>query len=211
MQPHHPVGCIITPVADVRRCVPSARDRALATVLAAFRTDPVVRWVWPTDERYDACAPPFFGLLLDVRMAGGEVWTTDDEASVAMWDPPGGLYLEVAQERWANVQAGFTDGERAAWATFEAALAVPASAGPHWYLGVLGTAPDRQGQGLGRAVTAPVLAAADRVGLPAYLETATPTNLVIYRRLGFEVATEVDVPGGPRAWLMRRDPQQGAA
>ena len=84
-------------------------------------------------------------------------------------------------------------------------------AGAHWYLGVLATDPARQGTGLGRAVTTPMLAAADRAGLPAYLETASDPNVAIYRRLGFEVAREVDLPdGGPRCWLMRRDPQEVA-
>lgn len=176
-------------------------------MVAAFATDPVLRWVWPSDERYDECAPDFFGLLIDVRMAGGEVWLADDGAAVAMWDPPGGIYQDVDEQLWASVRAGYTDRERAAWDTFGAALTVPAEAGPHWYLGVIATRPGRQGQGLGRAVTAPILAAADRAGLPAYLETATPRNLTIYGRLGFVVEREVDVPdGGPRCWLMRRDP-----
>jgi GNAT superfamily N-acetyltransferase len=193
------------PPPAVRRCLPAERDRALATVIAAFASDPVLRWVWPSDERYDACAPAFFGALLDVRREAGEVWVADGGAAVAMWDPPGGLYLQVPEERWTRLREAYTPAERAAWAAFDAALSVPPEAGPHWYLGVIATAPDRQGQGLGRAVTTPVLAAADRVGLPAYLETATERNLAIYGRLGFAVEREVDVPGGPRAWLMRRE------
>ncbi|MDQ1601918.1 MAG: hypothetical protein QOD68_3392 [Actinomycetota bacterium] len=208
-------------VPTVRRCPPSGRDRALATVLAAFATDPLLRWVWPGQERYDGCAPTFFGLLLDLRIEAGEVWVAQPESteksvdtaigSVAMWDPPGGLYLPAAAERWAGVHAGFTAAERAAWAFYDDALGVPATAGAHWYLGVLATDPARQGTGLGRAVAAPMLAAADRAGLPAYLETASDTNVAIYRRLGFEVAREVDLPdGGPRCWLMRRDPLEVA-
>jgi len=205
-------------VPTVRRCPPSGRDRALATVLAAFATDPLLRWVWPGQERYDGCAPTFFGLLLDLRIEAGEVWVAQPEysedtaiGSVAMWDPPGGLYLPAAAERWARVHAGFTAAERAAWAFYDDALGVPASAGAHWYLGVLATDPGRQGTGLGRAVATPMLAAADRAGLPAYLETASDTNVAIYRRLGFEVAREVDLPdGGPRCWLMRRDPLEVA-
>ena len=205
-------------VPTVRRCPPSGRDRALATVLAAFATDPLLRWVWPGQERYDGCAPTFFGLLLDLRIEAGEVWVAQPEhaedstfGSVAMWDPPGGLYLPAASERWAAVHAGFTAAERAAWAFYDDALGVPASAGAHWYLGVLATDPARQGTGLGRAVATPMLAAADRAHLPAYLETASDTNVAIYRRLGFEVAREVDLPdGGPRCWLMRRDPLEVA-
>ena len=205
-------------VPTVRRCPPSGRDRALATALAAFATDPLLRWVWPGQERYDGCAPTFFGLLLDLRIEAGEVWVSQPEdsedtaiGSVAMWDPPGGLYLPAAAERWAGVHAGFTAAERAAWAFYDNALGVPATAGAHWYLGVLATDPARQGTGLGRAVATPMLAAADRAGLPAYLETASDTNVAIYRRLGFEVAREVVLPdGGPRCWLMRRDPLEVA-
>jgi ribosomal protein S18 acetylase RimI-like enzyme len=217
-EPGSPVRVHDRRVPTVRRCPPSGRDRALATVLAAFATDPLLRWVWPGQERYDGCAPTFFGLLLDLRIEAGEVWVAQPEysedtaiGSVAMWDPPGGLYLPAAAERWARVHAGFTAAERAAWAHYDDALGVPASAGAHWYLGVLATDPARQGTGLGRAVATPMLAAADRAGLPAYLETASDTNVAIYRRLGFEVAREVDLPdGGPRCWLMRRDPLEVA-
>jgi hypothetical protein len=47
---------------------------------------------------------------------------------------------------------------------------------------------------------------ADRVGLPVYLETMTERNLGFYRRQGFEVVIETDLPDGPRCWLMRRPP-----
>ena len=200
----------------VRRCGPADRDPALATVLAAFAGDPLLRWVWPSEDRYLTGAGAMFGLLLDLRTESGEVWVaTADEApgsvgsvgSVAMWDPPGGLYQPAAEGRWDAVKARWSASETAAWASFDAAMAVPADAGPHWYLGVLATAPERQGSGLGRAVTAPMLAAADRARLPAYLETMSSENVAIYRRLGFEVVREVGLAGGgPRCFLMRREP-----
>ncbi len=195
-------------VPEVLRCAPSGRERALATVVAAFAADPLLRWVWPDDERYAACAPGFFDLLVDVRLEGGEVWTADGGAAVAMWDPPGGLYREVPGERWTAAQRGFSQRERDCWHTYDEAMSVPKDAGPHWYLGVLATEPARQGTGLGRAVTAPMLAAADRAGHPAYLETASEGNVGIYRRLGFEPVRDVTMPdGGPTCWLMRRDPR----
>jgi GNAT superfamily N-acetyltransferase len=199
-------------VPEVLRCAPSGRERALATVVAAFAVDPLLRWVWPDDERYAACAPGFFGLLADVRLEGGEVWTADGGAAVAMWDPPGGLYLEVPPERWKAGQRGFSQRERDCWRTYDEAMSVPTDAGPHWYLGVLATEPARQGTGLARAVTAPMLAAADRARLPAYLETASEANVAIYRRLGFEPVRDVVMPdGGPTCWLMRREPGEVVA
>ncbi|MGZ4632958.1 MAG: GNAT family N-acetyltransferase, partial [Actinomycetes bacterium] len=68
------------------------------------------------------------------------------------------------------------------------------------------TSPDRQRQGLGRAVLVPMLAAADRTALPIYLETASSANVRFYAALGFRPQTEVVLPDGPRCWLLRRDP-----
>jgi GNAT superfamily N-acetyltransferase len=195
-------------VPDVRRIEPAERDRALTCVVAAFADDPLLRWVWPDEARYADRGTAFFGLLLDLRRWGGEAWGADGGAAVAMWDPPGGLYAMPATSPWPALQATFTDEERRRWQAYDESLAVPADAGPHWYLGVLATDPARQGQGLGTAVVAPVATAADRTRTPAYLETASERNLAFYARLGFRPVRTVDLPDrGPRCWLLRREPQ----
>jgi GNAT superfamily N-acetyltransferase len=197
---------VFDPAQDpVRRLGPDLRERAVTAVVAAFATDPVLRWVWPEDERYDVCAPDFFRLLVDLRTRAGEVWVAGDGASVAMWDPPGGLYLPTAEGVWAAARSGFRQEERDRWTTYDTLMAVPGDAGPHWYLGVLATDPAAQGRGLGRAVLGPVLAAADRTGLPCYLETATESNVRFYEGSGFRPVMDVVMPEGPRVWLMRRD------
>lgn len=71
-------------VADIGRCLPAQREHALSSVVDAFTVDPLLRWVWPADERYAVCAPAFFGLLLDLRLASGEVWVADGGNAVAM-------------------------------------------------------------------------------------------------------------------------------
>lgn len=79
---------------------------------------------------------------------------------------------------------------------------------PHWYLQVLGIRREAQGQGLGSRLLRPVLARADRDGLPCYLETADPANLAFYARFGFELARRVQlIPDGPPHYSMRRPPQ----
>ena len=163
---HHRVVVEISTLTAGRLSTP-ARERALQSVVAAFAVDPLLRWVWPDEDRYAGCAGRFFGLLLDLRLMGGEVWVAGGGAAVA----------------------------------------VPADAGPYWYLGVLATDPAYQRRGLASAVLAPVLAAADRTGTPAYLETASATNVAYYARHGFIPAREVDLADGPRCWLMRRDAQ----
>ena len=78
---------------------------------------------------------------------------------------------------------------------------------PHWYLAFVGCDPARQVQGLGGAAIKARLARCDADAMPAALETATEGNLAIYRALGFEVTGTFDVPGGPRFWMMWREPR----
>lgn len=77
---------------------------------------------------------------------------------------------------------------------------------PSWYLAILGTRPGHQGQGLGTRVLAPVLARCDAEDLPAMTDTVTPENVAFYRRLGFEVLHEMDLPmDGPPLWILWRE------
>ena len=76
---------------------------------------------------------------------------------------------------------------------------------PHWYLWALGVEPDSQGRGIGTALLQPVLKQAAADGSPCYLETQTERNVRFYRRQGFEVLLDVEVPGiGLRLWCMGR-------
>ena len=78
---------------------------------------------------------------------------------------------------------------------------------PHWYLGILGTAPAHQGQGLGSALMQPVLDECDEHGILSYLESSKAENIPFYERHGFSVIEEVQIPDGPKLWPMRREAQ----
>ena len=80
---------------------------------------------------------------------------------------------------------------------------VPAS---HWYVMVVGVAPEMQGSGVGRALLQPIIDRADADGLPCYLETAQPNNVAFYEHLGFRRLVEtVEPESGLRLWTFRRD------
>ncbi len=196
----------------VRRVLPHERETVLDTVLAAFRDDPQVRWWFPDDEVYADGARRFFGVLLDNRIDGGEVWVAEGGAAVGMWNPPGGNLVgpDVAAARYAQVVTSLPapSGERIT--AVDEAVAAHGLAQAHWYLGVLATAPSRRGEGLASAVMAPLLAAADRTAVPVVLETATRANVGFYARHGFRVRAQVLVDGGaPTMWVMVRDPSRG--
>jgi ribosomal protein S18 acetylase RimI-like enzyme len=78
---------------------------------------------------------------------------------------------------------------------------------PHYYLFALGTLAQYQRQGIGSALTQPILSCCNASGLPAYLETASKPNVLFYERHGFQVKEIIQFPHGkPKARRMWREP-----
>jgi ribosomal protein S18 acetylase RimI-like enzyme len=75
----------------------------------------------------------------------------------------------------------------------------------HYYLEYLGVLPEYQGQGFGSAILQLLTARADEGNAGCYLETATPINVPLYRRHGFEVMAERTIIG-LNTWFMWRPP-----
>ena len=63
-----------------------------------------------------------------------------------------------------------------------------------------------RGKGLSRAVLAPIFEAADRDGVPVYLETMDERNVAIYERLGFTLVGRSELAGGLPNWELLREP-----
>ena len=178
---------------------------------AAFQTDPVIAWVFPNEERRRAVLASFMAFRLrKLALPHDESWMTSDRGAAAVSiQPPGTGQLSRLQRlrllpplvrflglRTASVLGGLDRME---------ARHPPEP--PHWYLFILGTEPAAQGRGLASALLAHMLARADADGMPAYLESSNERNLALYRRHGFEVTSEVAIPGGPRIWPMWREPR----
>jgi ribosomal protein S18 acetylase RimI-like enzyme len=201
--------------ADIRFTpLPPERYPDAAQALArAFFDNPAMMYVVPDDEGRRRALPWFFGRALRVAQLYGEAQTTPDGVhGAAIWLPPGDTIITP----WRIVRSGMI------MAPFKFGL--PAfrrfmlvmnrfedwhkrdMPPEHWYLMVLGVEPERQGQGMGSALISPGLARADRERLPCYLETDKEINVTFYRKHGFEVVVEEELPDGPRVWTMRREP-----
>jgi Acetyltransferase (GNAT) family len=193
-----------------RRIRPEERDESLRTLVEAFRTDPQLRWYFPDDARYDVGAPRFFGVLLDTRIEGGEVWVMPDLSAVSLWIPPGGNLLgpDVVEARYAEAVVGLPAPAPGRITATDDLVDMLLPREPHWYLGVVATRLASRERGLASAVLAPVLAAADRGGFPVALETSTPRNVEYYTRRGFATlgSRAVMGAGSPVVRVMQREP-----
>jgi GNAT superfamily N-acetyltransferase len=199
---------VIAGVGEVRRATRADVPRLRAALAQAFFDDPLFAWMFPRETTRPFHLRRYFTHRVRVLLAQQQVYTTDGAAAAAMWarpnqwrDPPGAALRELV----ALTPALGLRLRRSVRAMAEVERRHPRT--PHWYLAVLGTEPDRQGRGIGSALLAPVLSACDRDGIPAYLETARERNVDFYERRGFRVVDSLTLPGGPRVWLMWREPR----
>lgn len=200
---------------------PATRDDlpALSSVLArAFARDPYFIWLaGEASERNQRMRDAWLGILRFASAGLRETWTNAERSGVAIWIPPGRAGSTVVDSfRMLPSFARLTGWRRLR----EASAAVEFldrrrrvhTAGPHFYLAALGVEPDRQGRGIGSALLAPVLSRADADGVPAYLETATARNVLLYERHGFAVVEELVLPRTDiHGWLMLRRPAAASA
>lgn len=199
----------------VRRTPPLVRaateddvPRLASTLARAFADSPWTRWLVDAED-HERRLTELYAIHLRVALAIGVVQMTADGDGAAAWMPS--ARAEEAVQHLArtglDVRIGELLGSHVARAgVAEAALAPHAPREEHWELAAVGVVPERQGAGLGAALLRPMLDRCDAEGLPAALDTSSARNVAFYERLGFAVRAEVDVPGGPHVWLMRRPP-----
>src|SRR5512133_1438798 len=138
-----------------------------------------------------------------------EVWMTADGSAAAVWLPPPGRWQLPRPQRLRLLPplVRFLGLRTAAVLGGLDRMEARHPRDPsHWYLFILGTEPAAQGRGMGSALLSHVLARVDADGMPAYLESSSERNLALYGRHGFEVTSEVAIPGGPKIWPMWREP-----
>jgi GNAT superfamily N-acetyltransferase len=178
-------------------------ERVVTDLHAAFIDDPVLSWAFPDEAKRRRYGRSFFEMHARHLIPGGLTWRADGGG--ALWAAPGHWRespLEALRLGAATFRGLGSHGLRVARGLLGIQSRHPRE--PHLYLAVVGVRPERQGNGLGTALLRPGLAHADRLGLPAYLESSNIRNVPLYERHGFEVTEEVDLPSGPPIWLMWR-------
>jgi GNAT superfamily N-acetyltransferase len=194
---------------EVRRAETSDIDEVSDVLASACHDYPWTRWTIDADDHRARIRSLQRLTVTKLAFPYGQVWVSLDPngeiASAAVWmdpslSPPPEVLRDVASES-AVLEGSRHPHARAA----QLALESVCQTSPHYYLGAVGTRPDRQRGGYGRAVLQPVLDLVDQTRIDACLETSTESNLRFYAALGFGVIGEVDAPGGgPHVWAMLR-------
>ena len=177
-------------------------DHAIATLVLAFVTDPVARWMYDLLDRYLLHIPRLFRALGKPSFEGGAAQRTNDGLGVALWLPPGVhgddgplevvIAESIVEEKQAEVAAVFEQTEHYR----------PAE--PHWYLSLIGVEALHRNKGRGAALLEHRLRQCDREHLPAYLWSSNPLNTSLYQRHGFEIAGTIREGSSPSIYPMLR-------
>jgi len=193
------------PSTEIRTASPDEGPQAVAAVVAAFITDPLARFAWPSPFEYLRAAPVATREFAGGSVEAGTAYVSADFRGAALWFPPN------VHPNGAALEQVFRDTAQPEHlddllATFEMmAHAHPDQ--PHWYLPMIGVEPHAQGRGLGAALMRHAVAHCDQVGALAYLESSNPRNISLYLRHGFEALEEIRIGAAPLVTPMLRRPQ----
>jgi GNAT superfamily N-acetyltransferase len=192
----------------IRSGQPIDLDRLADILSDSFSNDPVMNWVIPMPELYR----DFFKLIIEgVYLPRGISHIDEQGRGASLWLPPEQKFEMPARLSLATMilkllfHKGFQPLKNIREQGEFFARHHPHE--PHYYLQFIGARQQNQGQGVGSALLKQGTRLCDEVQMPAYLESSNALNVPLYQRHGFEVIFEGDIPGGPRAWFMWREPR----
>jgi ribosomal protein S18 acetylase RimI-like enzyme len=195
---------------EVRKYTAADRNALIDVMARAFDDDPMANWFAAQDSHRSRRIHDFISMGVKMTAPHDEAYTTDGVLGGAAWVPPGKAKMGVLRQLMLLPSMVRVCTARRLPAILGGLNAVEKKHPyePHWYLLAVGVDPDQQGRGIGTQLMRPGLERCDREGTPAYLESSNERNVPLYERNGFKVTEVFQVPnGGPKIWLMWRDPQ----
>jgi GNAT superfamily N-acetyltransferase len=177
-------------------------DHAIATLVLAFGTDPVARWMYGDPHQYLLHIPRLFRALGTSSFEAGAAQRTDDGIGIAIWLPPGVRGDDGPLE--AVVAGSIAGGRQAEVAGVFERTEHYRPTEPHWYLSLIGVEALHRNKGCGAVLLQHHLRQCDREHLPAYLWSSNPLNISLYERHDFEIAGTIQVGSSPSIFPMLR-------
>jgi ribosomal protein S18 acetylase RimI-like enzyme len=189
-------------------------QRASLLLSQAFQDDLFLEHLLPDPVKRKRRSPKGYMCVLRYGTSYGEVHATSSNIEgVAVWLPPQAAHVSIVKmARSGALFLPFTVGPRFFLRFLDYKqhldlLRQQHTPFPHWYLQLLGVAPQFQRQGHGSALLASMLDRLDKEGLACCLDTLNGDNVPFYERFGFKVVVESRVPKTKIGiWLMARKP-----
>jgi ribosomal protein S18 acetylase RimI-like enzyme len=198
-----------TPVAATLAEIEQSAD----DLTAAFIDDPIFSWFMRDDDKRDAARRRFFRVILkEAAFPDGAIERPASGGAAAVWLKsenlgPQPLHRELRALPMLLNAAGLGRFGRLLKLR-EAMDAKHPMERPHDYLWFFGVHPAAQGGGIGSRMLKSRTDRMDAAGRCGFLETATPRNLPLYQRHGFEIVADYrPAPDGPLIWAMWREPK----
>ncbi|WP_205513546.1 GNAT family N-acetyltransferase [Longitalea arenae] len=184
----------------------SDQEQAIAVITLAFATDPLSRFIYPDPHRYLSYFPEVVGLFAGNAFKQGTAYYVNAFSGVALWLPPNVHPREEEMEALLKQTVPEQIQENVFAVLKQMGDYHPAE--PHWYLPMIGVDPSHQGKGHGSALMQHALTRCDQENKLAYLETATPRNIPLYKRYGFELLATIQIGSAPPVYPMVRQPRE---
>jgi ribosomal protein S18 acetylase RimI-like enzyme len=191
------------PAPSIAQVQNDSRARAIATIVSAFASDPVERWLFPDLKQYRTRFGEFVAAFAGEAFDQLTVWTLGDFRAAALWLAPGAAVDETTIA--AVLTDAVADGQHEDMFSVLEQMDRAHPTFEHWYLPWLGVLPDAQGAGHGAQLLEHGLTIVDNDHLPAYLETPNPRTIAFYERHGFAVTAESRSGSCPPVISMLRD------
>jgi ribosomal protein S18 acetylase RimI-like enzyme len=177
---------------------------AVATIVMAFSSDPVARWVYPKAADYYQWFPGFVRAFAGRSIEDRTAIVTTNYSGVALWLGPDAHADEDALVKL--VEDSLPEKRQAEMFELFEKMGEGHPTEPHWYLPMIGVDTMRQNSGIGTGLMKVALDRSDRDGLPAYLESSNPKNISLYQRCGFQAIGEIRAGDSPPLVRMLRAP-----
>lgn len=189
-------------------------EQAAVLLARIFQHDPMMKYLVANDARLLDKPLRFYQSNLRMGLLYGEVYTTANMDGLAVWLSPGNTDFTFRQLLQSGMMLGILSMGLTSMSRFMKSfdivdkLTKESISRPQWLLQLLGIEPSQQGKGIGASLIQPVLSRADIENVPCYLESTNERNLTFYKRHGFNIAGQVEIPdGGPQIWSMIREPE----
>jgi len=179
----------------------------------AFQTDPILQYAFPDKFERERGAPCFFRVNLSYSIRYGETYATSPNLEgVAIWLPSDNYHMTFWKTlrsvplptRFGLIRGGVS--HRLKYFLEHVDLMHKRLAPfKHWFLQIIGVAPQFQGKGYASKLLRPMLARIDNEGLACYVETMNRNNVSLYEHFGFRVVERSTIPGTNfNVWAMLR-------